>query len=218
MSGLAPRRATPADASAVVETLTLAFANDPVWRPTLTTADTDASAMRAFWDIWVRGAMRYPWVWLLDEDAAVSVWIPPGGTELSDDHDAELRELARHDLGDDGLTLLSDVFERFDHAHPRHADHYYLSLLGTHPRWRGQGLGIRLLQSNLEVIDSEGAPAYLESSNPANDARYQRVGFEPIVTFELPAGQRVTGMWRDSAPMSAPPPAAGNRSGGLTET
>jgi GNAT superfamily N-acetyltransferase len=213
VSGLAPRRATPADASAVVETLTLAFANDPVWRPTLTSAETDASAMRAFWDIWVRGAMRYPWVWLLDEAAAVSVWIPPDGTELSDDQEAELMQLARHDLGDDGLALLSDVSERFEHAHPRHADHYYLSLLGTHPRWRGQGLGVGLLEANLGLIDADRAPAYLESSNPANDARYLGYGFESVVVFELPAGQRVSGMWREPAPRGA-----GSRSGGPTGT
>jgi GNAT superfamily N-acetyltransferase len=200
---MTPRRATATDAAAVVETLTLAFAEDPVWRPTLTTPGGDPLMMRPFWDLWVRGAMRYDWVWLFDHGAAVAVWIPPGGTELSDDQEAELSDVAHKQLGEDGQRLLTEVFERFEAAHPRRSDHYYLSLLGTHPDWRGRGLGIGLLEANLELIDRDGVPAYLESSNPANDARYQRAGFEAVVTFDLPAGQRVTGMWRQ--PRSSEP-------------
>ncbi len=41
-------------------------------------------------------------------------------------------------------------------------------------------------------------PAYLESSNPANNARYERVGFERIGSFSTPDGsQTVATMWRE---------------------
>ena len=36
---------------------------------------------------------------------------------------------------------------------------------------------MRLMASNLELIDAEGAPAYLESSNARNEPRYESVGF-----------------------------------------
>jgi hypothetical protein len=40
-------------------------------------------------------------------------------------------------------------------------------------------------------------PAYLESSNPANNDRYARVGFEPVGEFSYPGnGPLVTTMWR----------------------
>jgi hypothetical protein len=40
-------------------------------------------------------------------------------------------------------------------------------------------------------------PAYLESTNPANDERYKGVGFEPIGEFSYPGGGPVvTTMWR----------------------
>ena len=152
--------------------------------------------MAEFWTIWVNGALRYPHVWMLDNAAAVSVWIPPGGTEVSDEQFEELRTLAERRLGPIGTKALIEVFDRFGRAHPQPEPHFYLSLLGTHPDWRGQGLGMRLLSANLAHADKEGVPTYLESSNPANDQRYQRVGYEPVVSFELPAGQRVTGMWR----------------------
>lgn len=133
---------------------------------------------------------------MLGDGAAVSVWIPPGGSELSDEQNDEMTSLATTRLGADGAAALSEVFKRFEDAHPRAEAHYYLSLLGTHPAWRGRGLGIGLLETNLTVIDAEGVPSYLESSNSANDKRYQRLGYEPLRTFDLAAGQRVTGMWR----------------------
>jgi len=89
------------------------------------------------------------------------------------------------------------LFERFDAAHPHAEPHYYLSLLATHPDHRGAGHGMRLLAENLERIDQEGLPAYLESTNPANNDRYGRVGFEVVGSFEgFVPGSVITTMWR----------------------
>jgi hypothetical protein len=56
-----------------------------------------------------------------------------------------------------------------------------------------------LLADNLARIDTEGAPAYLESSNSANDPRYERHGFVRVGEFTRP-DERVTvsTMWRDA--------------------
>jgi hypothetical protein len=41
-------------------------------------------------------------------------------------------------------------------------------------------------------------PAYLESSNPSNNHRYESIGFVAVTTFQAPGnGPVVTGMWRD---------------------
>ena len=72
------------------------------------------------------------------------------------------------------------LLDRFDVAHPREEPHYYLSLLGTHPAHAGRGLGIALLAENLARIDGERMPAYLESSNPGNNHRYERFGCRMI--------------------------------------
>ena len=87
---------------------------------------------------------------------------------------------------------------RFEQAHPRTEPHYYLSLLGNHEEQRGRGLGMALLKENLMRIDAENMPAYLESSNPANNHRYKSVGFVPVTSFQAPhEGPTLTGMWRD---------------------
>ncbi len=54
-----------------------------------------------------------------------------------------------------------------------------------------------LLADNLARIDTAQMPAYLESSNEANERRYESVGFENVGDFVLPGGgPRVTTMWR----------------------
>jgi hypothetical protein len=42
-------------------------------------------------------------------------------------------------------------------------------------------------------------PTYLESTNPANDARYLGQGYEPVEQVTLANGHRITTMWRDPA-------------------
>ncbi len=55
-----------------------------------------------------------------------------------------------------------------------------------------------LLAANLAQIDALGLPAYLESSNPANDARYERLGFVRVGEFSAPRGGPTVGcMWRE---------------------
>jgi GNAT superfamily N-acetyltransferase len=191
------RIATASDLETVAEILTLAFAEDPVWGPTLQTRSGRPEDMTDFWVLWVEGALRYQWVWLWNEGEATSLWIPPGGTEMSAEQEEEFGRLATDRLGAEAAADLAAVMATFDANHPHAEPHYYLSLLATHPAHRGRGVGMTLLSDNLARIDREGMPAYLESSNPANDHRYERLGFTPIGSFELPQGRPVvTTMWR----------------------
>jgi GNAT superfamily N-acetyltransferase len=189
----APRRGEQADLESLTETLWLAFAEDPLWR----WAFPDHDGLRPLWRLYVASALSHGWVWTIGDFAAVTVWIPPGLTELTPDEEAGLPALMRELVGARAEQLLG-LFERFEDARPPAPPHYYLTLLGTRPDRRGQGLGMRLLAANLELIDAEGAPAYLESSNSANEPRYESVGFARLGAFETPDGAReVVTMWRE---------------------
>jgi GNAT superfamily N-acetyltransferase len=196
MSDLAARRATPADAGRVTEIISLAFARDPLWEHALARPDGGDGHHATFWRLLVEGALRYPWTWLTGGGEATSIWIPPGGTDMTPEQDERLAGLVAGSFGpaaDEFLELLG----RFEAAHPQAEPHYFLTLFGTHPDHRGQGIGMRLLAQNLELIDAEHMPAYLESSNPANSRRYASVGFEPHGEFSYPGGGPVvTTMWR----------------------
>jgi len=193
LADLGVRRASAEDLDGLTATLTAAFANDPVW----SWAFPDQRALGAWWRLLINSALRYRWVWTIDDYAAVAVWIPPGGVELTGEEAAQVEPML-DDLAGPRAAAILDLVERFDATHPAEPPHYYLSLLGTHPRHRGKGLGMALLGRNLATIDAEGLPAYLESTNAANDSRYERQGFRKVGSFSRPDGQlAISTMWRD---------------------
>ena len=54
-----------------------------------------------------------------------------------------------------------------------------------------------LLAANPAHIDEQGFPVYLESSNRANDHRYEQLGFVHVGEFEAPrGGPTLACMWR----------------------
>lgn len=187
------RVATPADADGVIDTLWQAFGTDPLWR----WAFPDHAGLEPFWRLLIGSAMRTPWAFTTEDHAAASVWIPPGGLELTPEEEDQVEPLLDRLIGSRAADVL-ELLERFDAAHPHDRPHFYLSLLGTQPGHRGRGVGMALLAENLLTIDAEGMPAYLESSNPANDASYERIGFERIGGFTTPDGAHtVSTMWRE---------------------
>jgi GNAT superfamily N-acetyltransferase len=190
--------ATVEDLPALAETFGLAFEDDPVWGWAFRVSDHGPEPLRRAWRFLVGSILDHGWVWLTEGCAAASLWIPPGLPEMKPEDEEPFRALLEEQLGPDAARVL-DAFERFDAAHPHdRAPHYYLSLLATHPGHSGRGEGMGLLADNLTRIDARGAPAFLESSNPANDHRYERLGFVPIGEFELGEdGPGVTQMWRE---------------------
>lgn len=195
------RVASDVDLAAMAETLARAFYADPVWGWAFPDPERRLEQHRAVWRLMAEAALEYKWVWLLDDCAAVALWIPPGRPELGPRDEERLESLLTDLLGDGAARVLG-AFERFDEAHPRDEPHYYLSLLATNPDHSGRGLGMGLLADNLARIDAEGVPAFLESSNPANVPRYERLGFTRRGAFELAEdGPQVIQMWREpSAP------------------
>jgi GNAT superfamily N-acetyltransferase len=187
------RVATEADLYPLSVTLAAAFRVDPLW----SWAFPDHAKLEPWWRFLIASALRYPWVWVAGDVSAAAVWIPPGGTELTADQEQQVEPLLKKLVGPRAGEVM-DLVERFESSHPRTEPHYYLSLLGTHPEHRGKGLGMRLLAQNLSMIDAEGLPAYLESSNPQNDKRYQRLGFTKVGMFSTPDGAHsVATMWRE---------------------
>jgi GNAT superfamily N-acetyltransferase len=190
------RRAEQADRDAVANIITLAFENDPLWSRALARTDGDTEHHGAFWRILVENALRYPESWITAGGEATSIWIPPGGTEMSAAEEGRLHAFVVEHLGASADACI-ELMACFETAHPRDQPHFYLSLLGTHPDHRGRGIGMELLAANLALIDLQHLPAYLESSNPANNDRYARVGFEAVGGFSYPGGgPEVTTMWR----------------------
>jgi GNAT superfamily N-acetyltransferase len=191
------RPVTQLEAERVTSLFAGAFYDDPIWGWAFPDAENRSEQQRLWWGLFLSSALPYGWVWMTDDGGAASLWIPPGRPELSEQDEAKVEPMLRQLVGshaDDVLVLL----DRLEANHPRDVPHYYLSLLGTHPDHRGQGKGMGLLAANLAQLDQAGFPAYLESSNRANDHRYQRLGFVQVGEFAAPGGgPTLACMWRE---------------------
>jgi GNAT superfamily N-acetyltransferase len=186
------RTARSGDLDGLTRLITEAFLGDPLWR----WAFPNEQGLERWLRFLIASALRYPHVWIAGDFEAASVWIPPGGEELTAEEEARVEPLVRELIGDRTPAVM-EVLDRFEQTHPRAEDHYYLSLLGTAARSRGRGIGMALLAENLRHVDETGSPAYLESTNAANDRRYERAGFQPVGAFTTPGGEHtVTTMWR----------------------
>jgi GNAT superfamily N-acetyltransferase len=191
------RPATRDDADLVASCLHLAFASDPVWGLALHRADRTTDHHHDYWRLFVDGALRYGTVFMTPGGEAVSVWLPPGGTELADDQLDALGRVVSDNLTADDQVAMFELYERFAASRAPLAEHYYLSMLGTHPDHRGRGVGQGLLAADLARWDAEQTPTYLESSNPGNDHRYERLGYRPIGGFSAVKDDTwITAMWR----------------------
>src|SRR5271168_216285 len=103
------QQASLVDMEVLTSITTLAFANDPLWSRAMARTDGSTEHHARFWRLFIEGALRYPWVWLTVGGEATSIWIPPGGTEMGEEQEDQLTELAREYLGsaaDDYLELL----------------------------------------------------------------------------------------------------------------
>lgn len=190
------RAATSADVPAVAACLASAFNEDPLWGAwTFPDAATRAERMLPFMIFWATCGVRTPWVRMTDGAETVAVWLPPGEPELTDEETIGLEHLLR-DLFGPRTPELERLFDQFEEHHPHAEPHYYLGWWATHRDHAGRGLGAALIEDNLARIDAEHAPAYLESTNPANLPRYEALGFEARSTLGPPGGPVVTTMWR----------------------
>jgi GNAT superfamily N-acetyltransferase len=194
------RVAGPDDLDALTAVMTTAFSNDPVWGTyAFPATHTRPEQPARIWRAYLEMTLRFPWTLVTDGCEAAAVWIPPGEPELEPAHEARFEAVLADELGDAQAEVVLAAFSALDENHPDEP-HHYLSLIGTHSDHRGRGIGMALLEECLEVVDAAGSAAYLESTNPANDARYMRRGFEPYGRIELAGGQIVTSMWRPARP------------------
>ncbi len=194
------RVAERADLGAIGETLALAFEHDPLWGWAFedVSRERKLASLAEVFGFFVGAALDFGWVRVTDRVEAVALWIPPGSPEMTPADEERLPGVIAEACEKESADRVSELLDAFERNHPHEPLHFYLSLLATHPDHAGRGLGVGLVADNLGEIDAADppAPAFLESSNPRNLARYERLGFRPTHHVELIAGLAGTQMWR----------------------
>lgn len=110
-----------------------------------------------------------------EDCTAGALWLPPG---VHPDEKRLIRCFEKT-VAPDKQGALFATFEQMDRFHPKDPC-WHLAIIAVDPARQGKGLGSALLEASLRQCDSDGKPAYLESTNPANLPFYRRFGFEQI--------------------------------------
>jgi GNAT superfamily N-acetyltransferase len=193
-SANAARVAEPADVPALTRMLVRAYMDDPVAIWMCGAVELRERLLASLYAARLRELLSHQTVWTNPTRSSASVWMAPGRqTGVSPSFGLlrcllDPRMLAR-------LAPLAVGFDAMRRKHPRQP-HWYLSLLGTDPSAREQGLGSAMLEPVLERCDAERVGAYLESSKPRNLDFYARFGFETIDELQMPFGPKLWPMWR----------------------
>jgi len=78
-------------------------------------------------------------------------------------------------------------------------DHYYLSLLGAHPNYKGRKYTATLLRALFAEFDRNNLPSYLETNKESNVPVYQHFGYKIIGETEVrKAGIHIWSMLRSA--------------------
>jgi len=176
---------------AVVHTIVLAFAADPVTRWCWPEAHQYLGSMPAFTVAFAGGGFRHGVAHTTDNYGGAALWLPP---DVHPDDDAVgdlVDETVSRSLRRDLVTLMGKMAG----YHPD-GPHWYLPMIGVDPAHQNKGLGGALLAHALERSDREGLPAYLESTNPRNISLYLRHGFTPLGEIQVGSSPTVVPMLR----------------------
>jgi GNAT superfamily N-acetyltransferase len=196
----AVRAARRDEAALLGEVLADSFAEDPVFAwlmpPQLPGRD---NRLRTFFTSMSRAYLRLgkP-CYLTDDASAAALWAAPGTWAMPLSH--VILEAVPNGLAF-RLRLLHALrtqlqIERLHAGQSR--PHWYLSYLGARRGRQGQGLGTQMLREVLNGLDTDGVPAYLESSNERNLPLYERNGFRVVGELRaLGSGPTIWRMWRE---------------------
>ena len=194
------RIATVDDSPAITASLARAFFDDPVASYALPSDRRRPSQLARFYRERLRTLLADELVFCDESCRAAALWAAP------DRWHTPLSELLRTRIFSWRTPLFLAGGMRVERRHPTEP-HYYLAILGVDPSAQGEGLGSAVLRPMLDRCDTEGVPAYLESSKASNVPFYERHGFRVTGEVELPFGPPLWLMWRDPLQLSARSPA-----------
>ncbi len=179
--------AKTADHRALVETLALAFQDDPAIGWILPDAEQRVRRLPKMFRIIVPGDMANGIALRSAGDEAATLWRAPG---KADTGHVEMLRQAIPMLATFGSAIgrAIAIANAIDAHHPKDFDFWYLHYAGVRPVFQGKGWGGAAIRAGLARAAAEGKPVYLETATESNVGLYQRLGFEVTAEWDIPKG------------------------------
>lgn len=189
--------ASDADRPALERTLAAAFMDDPVAEWATPREALRQRTLRRFFGTQLGHKLPAGFVYTDEARTGAAIWAPPKTWRTTPVQDLQLMRAFAHPRHWPRAPIVAYGLLGLERAHPPEPPHFYLATLGVAPTAQGQGLGSHLMRPVLDCCDTDGIPAYLESSKESNIAFYARHGFRVTGEISLPCGPTMWAMWRE---------------------
>jgi GNAT superfamily N-acetyltransferase len=167
-----------AEFAQVASLMDRAFSADPIARWVL--ADHFGAEHHRFVRLCAEPAFDLDAVHAVTGFTGAAIWHPP---DVGFDEHA-VQDWARSSKRCESLARFFELAEACATYKPTEP-HWELELIAVDPVRQGCGIGSKLLKHGLEGCSRDGAPVYLQSSNPENLSFYRRHGFELLAEVRL---------------------------------
>lgn len=190
--------AAGADRERVAAALAAAFIDDPVATWTTPSERRRPGILRHFFRCYFDFHIGEEMVYVDPDGRGAAVWALPGNWKTTVGQDLRIARAFAHPRHWRRAAPVARGLLGLERRHPPAPPHFYLAAIGVAPEHQGEGLGSRLLEPVLRICDSDGVPAYLESSKESNIDFYSRHGFRVTGEYALPrGGPTMWPMWRE---------------------
>lgn len=175
------------DRADVARTLALAFQDDPALRWIIPDAGRRRARLPMLFDILFKSDLPTGMIQKSPANEACALWRAPG---TADTGPLELLRSAIPMLRvfGSGIGRGIAVSNALDAHHPRGFPYWYLHFVGVQPDFQGKGWGGAIIRDGLARTAADGLPTYLETATPQNVPLYQRLGFDIVEEWDVPAG------------------------------
>jgi ribosomal protein S18 acetylase RimI-like enzyme len=185
--------ATENDRADISSTIMLSFANDPIARWLMPNAHDYMTHAPMVNQVLCGAAIEHQCAYKTKNIEGAAMWLPPGVLPDEEQLAGLLFGVLAEEIGQDAANFFISMAE----YHPKEPC-WYLAVLAVDPAWQAKGYGGALMKEALAMIDKQGMPAYLESSNPRNISLYERHGFERIGEIQFGSSPVLTPMLRSA--------------------
>jgi GNAT superfamily N-acetyltransferase len=116
----------------------------------------------------------------------ISVTPPEANKNKDEQAISDLDEKFERSLANEALERMN-IFNKLKNANKPKQSHFYVNVLGVHPRSQGMGIGSKLLEHIHILSDqhSKSSGVALDTQTEANAAYYQRLGYQVSSTKNL---------------------------------
>jgi len=175
------------DQANVVQTLALAFQDDPALSWIMPDPERRKARLPRLFEILFNSDFPNGMILKSPRYETCSLWRAPGRA------DTGLWELVRSavpmlQVFGSAIGKGIAISNALDAHHPKGFPFWYLHFVGVRPDFQGKGWGGSIIREGLKRAAREGLPAYLETATPQNVPLYLRLGFEIVEEWDVPDG------------------------------